>query len=104
MVHPSRAEEVLRRNQEVLKAKVTWALGGSALKWSDSPSPCLVSLDVLAAHWWQGLDQTVRKTIVCAPQAQTALEGHQGAKLVLASSYECSVAQMAFFCVRTFRR
>jgi len=93
---PGRAEEVLRENQDRLKAKVTEALGGAPLAWSEARAPCLASLRPLTVHL-RDLDHTAREAILRPPQPQTALEGRQGAKLVLESVYECTVSELASF-------
>jgi hypothetical protein len=85
MGDPGRAEEVFRENQDRIKGRVTKALGGAALAWSDARAPCLPTLRPLTGHLCD-LDHTVRETILRPPQPQTALEGRQGAKLVLDSN------------------
>ena len=96
MGDPGRAEEVLRENQDRTKARVTKALGGAALAWSDARAPCLATLRPLNGHL-RGLGHTAREAILRPPQPQTALEGRQGAKLVLESVYEGTMAELASF-------
>lgn len=93
---PERAAEVLRENQDSMKAKVTRALGGAALAWSDARAPCLANLRALHRHL-QDLDHTAREAILRPPPPQTALEGRQGAKLVLESVYDCTMLELAAF-------
>ena len=57
---------------------------------------CLTYLQVLAGHL-HDVDPTAREAILRLPPPQTALEGSKGAKLVLESTYECTVAEMASF-------
>ena len=96
MGDPGRAEEVLRENQDRTKARVTKVLGGAALAWSDARAPCLATLRPLNGHL-RDLDHTAREAILRPPQPQTALEGRQGAKLVLESVYEGTMAELASF-------
>jgi hypothetical protein len=96
IAHASRAAEVLRGNQEQLKARVTVVLGNVPVKWSDARSPCLKDLGVLVVHL-QGLETTRREAILFDRTQATALEGSQGAHLVLANSYESGVADLAAF-------
>jgi hypothetical protein len=93
---PERAAEVLRENQDNMKVKVTRALGGAALAWSDARAPCLANLRPLNGHL-QDLDHTAREAILRPPPPQTALEGRQGAKLVLESVYDCTMLELAAF-------
>ena len=96
MGDPGRAEEVLRENQERLKARVTRALGGAALAWSDARAPCLATLRPLTGYL-DDVENTVREAILRPPQPKTVLEGRQGARLVLESTYEGTVAELASF-------
>ncbi len=99
---PERATEVLRENQDSMKAKVTRALGGAALAWSDARAPCLANLRALNGHL-QDLDHTAREAILRPPPPQTALEGRQGSKLVLESVYDCTMLELpAFFAEQVF--
>jgi hypothetical protein len=72
------------------------ALGGGTLDWSDARAPCLASLAVLATRL-RGCDKGTRDAIISSTTPKTMLEGRQGAKLMLASSYECSVQELAAF-------
>ena len=94
--HASRAAEVLRANQDQLKARVSAALGPTPVQWSDARSPCLKDLGVLVSHL-QNLETTRREAILFDQTQATALEGRQGAQLVLMSSYEADVADLAAF-------
>ncbi len=46
ITHTSRATEVLRVNQDQLKARVSAALGDTTVRRSDTRSPCLKDLGV----------------------------------------------------------
>jgi len=96
ITHTSRAAEVLQANQEQLKTKVSVTLGGVPIQWSDARSPCLKDLRVLTFHL-QNLEMTRREAILFDQTQTTALEGRQGAQLVLTSSYEADVANLAAF-------
>ena len=94
VVDPARSTEVLRASQERMKAKVMRVLSGSAVGRSDSRSPCLASLQGLTVLL-RDVDHTTRETILRPPPPQTMLEGRQGAKLVIDTVYDCTVADMA---------
>jgi hypothetical protein len=96
ITHASKAAEVLQANQEQLKTKVSVALGGVPVQWSDARSPCLKDLRVLTSHL-QNLEITRREAILFDQTQATALEGRQGAQLVLMSSYEADVANLVAF-------
>ena len=102
ITHASRAAEVLKGNQEQLKARVSAALGNAPVQWSDARSPCLKDLGLLVPHL-QGLETTRREAIFFDQTQATALERRQGAQLVLTNSYEAGVADMeAFFTGHVF--
>ncbi len=96
VVDPVRVEEVLRVNQDGLKERVMRALGGTTVVWSDSRSPCLTSLRPIEGLL-QSMDHTAREVILRPPPPQTALEGRQGAKLVLQSSYDYTLTELPTF-------
>ena len=87
---------MLCENQDRIKATVTRALGGAALAWSEARAPCLATLRPLTGHLGD-VEHTIREAILRPPQPQTALEGRQGAKLVLESVYEGTMAELASF-------
>jgi hypothetical protein len=96
ITHASRETEVLRANQDQLKARVSAALGHTSVRWSDVRSPCLKDLGVLVSRL-QNLETTRHETILFDQTQATALEGRQGAQLVLRSSYETDVADLVAF-------
>ena len=96
ITHASRAAEVLRGNQEQLKARVSAVLGNAPAQWSDARSPCLKDLGLLVPYL-QGLETTRREAILFDQTQATALEDRQGAQLVLTNSYEAGVTDMAAF-------
>ena len=71
ITHASRAAEVLRGNQEQLKARVSAALGNAPVQWSDARSPCLKDLGLLVPHL-QGLETTRREAILFDQTQATA--------------------------------
>ena len=87
---------MLRENQDRIKARVTRALGGAALTWSEARATCLATLRPLTGHLGD-VEHTIREAILRPPQPQTALEGRQGAKLVLESVYEGTMTELASF-------
>ena len=96
ITHASRVAEVLQANQEQMKTRVRVALGNVPVQWSDARSPCLKDLGVLVVHL-QGLEKTRREAILFDQTRATALEGRDGATLVLTNSYEAGVADLAAF-------